>query len=800
MENKLVYSQAHFIRPAARHILTIGKGIIKDNLTAIGELVKNSYDADATKVIISFEKLAPSLDKIKALEILDTLEKDTSSESLYDLLLGVNNEDDSLLLNYNFKKIWKDIKPRLKLILTDNGNGMSRETILGHWLVPSTDNKLKKQESKNGRKVQGRKGIGRYAASILGNDLLMETQDSETGISTVVVIDWNEFQNQKYEYLDEVPILIESFQPTILKSGTSLEITGSSEWSDEEFENLVQFLQRLFLLSTDEDDDIFHISLEFKNFQPVIGGQKVSEYNVDYSKDILGDIFHYRISGNVCLEGNKVIAYYKIKNTLEEDDNTLGEIEQLERKVIHEVNQIDYCGELNFDLKVFDQDDEGLNNLKSKFTILGNYKNNQIRKLLEKTEGISIYRNRFRIRPYGDNKSFDWLGLNHRRINAPTKKLGISQISGMIGIESEENSGLIEKATREGLKEDEKFESLKTIILSVIVELENARNRFRDKNGLRSRNVIDTEVLTEKIFDFTKVYKKVEDELKKAEVSLNVIKDVNRVIESIESNKKAQIAKVNEAFQRKEDEYKQAIATYQVQATLGKIINVVLHEGRNPLTTLREQSANIKSWTKSIKKIITLKLDKIDDDLNQKLDKVIDRSEIVREQSISLLSLFSKLAPISVTKRGVKKEIDFNKIVNNVFAIFETEMKSTGISHEFNLIASNKINGWEADFMSVFTNLIENSIYWLKYSENPTKHISVTIDKDDFHTYIRVKDNGLGIPAKDLLNDSIFEPGFSTKPNGTGLGLTIAGESIKRNGGKLEALQLDEGAEFVITI
>ena len=136
------------IRPAGRHVLTIGKELIQDLHTALIELVKNAYDADATKVSLEFSLIES--DNIQVLKI------------------------------------------------SDNGHGMTTDVVLNNWLVPSTDDKLKRKMSPSGKRImQGRKGIGRYAASILGEDLLLETIDKK-GLKTKVYLEWNDFEKAEY--------------------------------------------------------------------------------------------------------------------------------------------------------------------------------------------------------------------------------------------------------------------------------------------------------------------------------------------------------------------------------------------------------------------------------------------------------------------------------------------------------------------------------------------------------------------------------------------------------------------------
>ena len=83
------------------------------------------------------------------------------------------------------------------IVISDHGHGMSRDDVINKWMVPSTDNKRERQESPSGRVLQGSKGVGRYAASILGADLLLETVDTR-GQKTTVYLEWSNFESALY--------------------------------------------------------------------------------------------------------------------------------------------------------------------------------------------------------------------------------------------------------------------------------------------------------------------------------------------------------------------------------------------------------------------------------------------------------------------------------------------------------------------------------------------------------------------------------------------------------------------------
>ncbi len=199
------------IKPAGRHILTIGRDLIQDPYAAVVELVKNAYDADATEIRICFTQ------KNSGIEIR----------------------------------------------ITDDGHGMTEDVVKNRWMVPSTSDKLIRRESPKHRVMQGRKGIGRYAVSILGNELLMETYATNKNVinKTSLYVDWTQFE--KAEFLSDVDILIENNEVKSGK-GTKLTINGNSEflseWTKSQFDKLSFELKKL-----KTPDMLCHLSMTKQN-------------------------------------------------------------------------------------------------------------------------------------------------------------------------------------------------------------------------------------------------------------------------------------------------------------------------------------------------------------------------------------------------------------------------------------------------------------------------------------------------------------------------------------------------------
>ena len=115
------------------------------------------------------------------------------------------------------------------------------------------------------------------------------------------------------------------------------------------------------------------------------------------------------------------------------------------------------CGHLKIEINVYDREAESVGRLFERMGL--DFKTIGIRaarQILTDAAGIAIFRNGFRIRPYGE-PDHDWLELERQRVQNPSRKLGLSQVSGRVDIESERTSHLIERSSREGLEHNGAF-------------------------------------------------------------------------------------------------------------------------------------------------------------------------------------------------------------------------------------------------------------------------------------------------------------------------------------------------------
>ena len=220
---------------------------------------------------------------------------------------------------------------------------------------------------------------------------------------------------------------------------------------------------------------------------------------------------------------------------------------------------------------------------------------------------------------------------------------------------------------------------------------------------------------------------------------------------------------------------------------MGKIINVILHEGRRPLNYFRNQIPNLHYWFDSYQKTGEL----------ERFEKLLPIADGIGDNADIFVKLFSRLDPLAAGKRSARKSLELKKTITNNFTIFEEEMKTHQVvsmvvgPDEFRFLS------WTQDIYAIFTNLIDNSLYWMNEKNVSNRKINIEIEADgNSLLYIDYHDTGPGIEPSLIASEVIFEPQFSTKPSGTGLGLAIAGEAAARNGLELKAFESEQGAYF----
>ncbi|MEN6290895.1 MAG: ATP-binding protein, partial [Methanobacterium sp.] len=420
-------------------------------------------------------------------------------------------------------------------------------------------------------------------------------------------------------------------------------------------------------------------------------------------------------------------------------------------------------GPFEVELRIWDRDELGNIIQKTDSTI------QDVRRDLDAVAGINIYRDGFRVLPYGEPDD-DWLRLDIRRVQKPSVHLSNNQVVGYISITSDKNPKLKDQSNREGLDENQSLEDLRKILILLLNQIEIIRRPLRKRNAQKT-----TSKTTQGLFN-----------------ALNLQSLSNQFATKYPEDKETQqlLTETQQSLDKQVDEIQIVIARYQRLATLGTLIDVVLHDGRHPLGAIVKQAI---LGQEDVNDYETTK--------DKPLSTIRQRFEKIEEQGNILDATFDRIEPFSGRKRGKPAQLYLEQVIKNAFDVYHSEIKKMGV--EISLPQSeNLVRIDQAEIQQIILNLLQNSLYWLEYIEKSKRKIIVTVTRiAEDQIEIIFADSGPGVPSE--YKDLIFEPYFSTKPNGAGLGLAIAGEIISdMYNGTLELLNSDmsTGAVFRIIL
>lgn len=396
----------------------LGRELVAKQETAVAELVKNAYDADATTVKLTFRDSTTPL---------GTLE------------------------------------------IRDNGHGMTREEVIAGFMRISTRDKLDNPTSrKYGRERAGRKGIGRFAAQRIGLKLTLLTQVRRAKHALKVTIDWQAYKGHRdlYTITNEIET-IENFRKG---SGTTLLIENMRDgWADGQIQRTYRYIAELlqpFPLSKKRRSP--------RGERPNDPGFKatfISESD-GVSETIANIHSTFYENASAIIEAyvdEKGRGYWSVisqRYNLGLKNQHVGPDENAPKKAFASLRNV----HLRAYYFLEDRDDELPWNLKK-----------IIRQALQDHGGIRLYRNGFRVLPYGEIDD-DWLRLDlsyRRRIILPQH--GNQNFFGFIEVRDSEGEVFEETSSREGLIENEAYQQLtdfgfKTITAAVI-KIAGARGR-----------------------------------------------------------------------------------------------------------------------------------------------------------------------------------------------------------------------------------------------------------------------------------------------------------------------------------
>lgn len=402
------------------------------------------------------------------------------------------------------------------------------------------------------------------------------------------------------------------------------------------------------------------------------------------------------------------------------------------------------------------------------------------RQWLRKNIGVKIYRDKFRVRPYGENGD-DWLHLGDRYAQNPIgagQRMGgyhirQNQIVGVVEISRLENLYLQDKSGREGLQENDVFTLFKEILLGIINIMETDRNTVMYNLSL--------------LYDLNhpnESAKKQADNAQKTgqytQSNYNAISQGYTI--------------VKQELENKEEE----IRLLRNLASTGLIITSFSHELRNLALKAKSRYKNLKFALDQVTSEEHVRILALEEHKNPY--KLIENQKSYDEKVSSWLEF--SINSISKDKRS-RKPIQLRSYFDNFKETWDTVMKELNINFDVSGFSDDmQIKAFVIDFDTIFNNLIANSIYSIKVSRIPNdRNIRIVgkLESDDI--VIDVSDTGKGLDDQYKNNPSVIFNAFeSSKCNkngekiGTGLGLYIVKSTINEyKGSSIQVLPVSRG-------
>ena len=765
----------------------LGRESVSTDEAALFELVKNSYDADATKVAIQFQNLEKFQDEYTKLErIFETnIAKQQANYPKIDLNEAENFAKKSP--EYISQKTLVDqLQKETCVIIHDNGHGMSVQQLEKKWMKIGVEKEEGEKFSPRGRRVVGEKGVGRFAVEKLARKAVIKARTKNQNYATLLICDWDEFEKSGKD-LTQIRLPIKYVQKPSNDHGVTITLSGlREEWTERKINNFMKQLMTLILPEKVNEKFPFTVNVTYtkkgtiisKNVQSGLLKHAPYRFQTELTKNSMIK-FNYMNYKNEQIIPNKRKKHY---------DGVVEEFPFLhyenESKKLGQVAMAT-CGPATFTFYGFPFDPSGRDlgwkewYAKTK---------GSIQEEVEKISGIKIYRDGFRVRPYGDSND-DWIGAGSQA-RTSAGKLPSKNIIGWVEISRDGNSKILDTTTREKIIENEAFTDLKDFIA------ESMRRYYMFSEKMR-QEIVKKELETKTPQLIKKISQFIEDDPGIEKQSKT------KLLSSLE-NIQSELTGETIRSETKKNELMDELSAYRNLASLGITTGAVSHEIKDYLKKILLHSGVIRRGITG-PEIDSKKLKQSLDILQPSVENLTEFMELVSNFTADLASRNKEFRK----KKEVILYKEIDELNNSLFEL----LKRWNIFLENNISKTlPKLYIHKADLQSLFINLISNSIKSLKilYGERPESNkngiIRITTKTDKDNLFIIYSDNGIGIPKhdRDLVFDLFWTRAASHQSvkSGSGLGLPIIRDIIREYGGEItiDESEIEHGATFKISL
>lgn len=817
---------------SAKAARLIGRENIADVDGALSELIKNAYDADAPCVYIEFDMPFPDVPTQTTFEALTAI---LSTDDLKRVLPFFEKQSEKLIrkesISAEDKKLLQTILFSYnKIIVADNGDGMTLDILQSAWMQIATSNKEKKAISKKGRVKTGAKGIGRFALDKLSRHSVMYTQ-TEGGSALRWEIDWDQFSNSKLlrdvqaDIQEDCGSLSDLFQNCISAdyreklftkytwdSGTLFILTPTRDaWNERLFAKINTNLKSINPLGSVDQFDVIVNNQRMPELSYQTEEVSISDQDYDYQLTVQYDgrnTLQVKIIRNEFYDTKRSTEFsvghhhqnFPMKafwnrpafqnSPYRKEDYTNGNHE-LTLDVDRFINAQDF--DKVYAVGPFTADLYFVKNGKSDFPFVKDIPVRHRKEFLEKFSGIKLYRDNFKVRPYGDEGSeYDWLQLNDRANKSPASVSNISgawrvlpyQMIGVVRIGRKENLALSDMANREGLAQNDSY-------FYFVQMLQEAISRFE--------------------FDRQYIYREFNLWRKECESSIassaeRIKDDVNREKNDYKQWKHTSYDEKRNNYQRfSEEEYRETVhvlleehnqdlkakQTLEILSSSGVILNTFFHEFKGISTALYTRTSQLRSridYLLAGKPYTGLPFM----DPYRKLE-VFDHTD-------QMLAAWLEVVMNAIEKDSFSvKEVSLVAHCKQIVEIWDQLLREKNITINISVPEVEndefllKIS--DVDLYLILNNFMLNTVYFLEHAEQETREAKISFEKQANTLIMTMENNGPILDEKFQEQPMrIFEIGESSKKGGgTGLGLWLMRDAVMRNDGIIQVLTKTTG-------
>ncbi|GAA4219040.1 hypothetical protein GCM10022253_20500 [Sphingomonas endophytica] len=711
---QVVDSDPDFIRFSvdAAHIQRLGEELVAKQETALSELIKNAFDADASKVTLTFEKHA-----------------------------GLGGA----------------------LTIEDDGSGMTEDVIRDAWMRISTAAKANEPTSPRfGRVRAGRKGIGRFAVQRLGRQLLLASKPAGSPLGYRVNFDW-ERDFQPGRNLQDIFSGVERFEKKSEEQGTLLQIRNLRDvWPDAAIERVwrsVILLQPPFELAPVQPSTTGSPTAD-PGFQVVINGVSQAEQTKKFSieSDFLARAAAI-VTGSVDEHGRATAHVVSAKLNL--NDTEIFDL------------VMDQTGPFSFEARYFIYVPDMLSGMKQATAA----------QMGRQFGGIRVYRNGFRVLPYGEERD-DWLGLDDMASRRNTILLPSNNRNwfGQVRLDSSANPAFEETSSREGLLENQAFTQLQTFLQQALIWAAGRVGFKRDRKVTAGQRDFVSVVKPSQLIRHLRIG---------GQASGSDSEEVLKAAEAAAADYEKQVeAKLAESL-----EYEEML---RILASLGISISVFGHEVKGAQDNFLAHLAIVRDV------IAGLRNDEEKGALGHELDDLASASD-------RLLDIGGYIAGLmSSTESRELRTLSVRGALERFTRQFGEYMRKQDIRFDEPDVQPSHLRTvpmHSSEFDTVLLNLLTNAIKSMRKAKVSDRRVRMDARHVGRHVVIGFEDNGGGILPEN--RERVFDAFFTTTTGveddgvagpGTGLGLKIVSDIANSYGGVARVAEPSDGYRCRIEI